>query len=158
MTIAACYVSPEGIVFGADSTSTYSLSAGLPFLPPKERHYNFGQKIFEIGKGSTLAVVTWGLGGLTVGSYRTPSPGWRMTLKTIRLPAFKKWRKDGRSNFGIATVFLWFRRLRSYDPSLKSRHSMSTTQTSRQTGLCRKCIILTNKNKNLLLDFAWAAP
>lgn len=71
MTIAACYLSPEGIVFGADSASTYQVPGNNPFLPPRERHYNFGQKLFEIGKGSTLAAVTWGLGGLAIGSYRT---------------------------------------------------------------------------------------
>ena len=71
MTIAACYLSPEGLVFGADSTSTYSLPSPFPFFPGKERHYNFGQKIFEIGEHSNLGIVTWGLGGLSVGSYRT---------------------------------------------------------------------------------------
>ena len=71
MTIAACYLSPEGIVVGSDSTSTYSTPAFFPFMPPSNRHYNFGQKVFEIGRHSSLAVVTWGLGGLSVGSYRT---------------------------------------------------------------------------------------
>jgi hypothetical protein len=64
MTIAACYVSNEGVVFGADSTSTYASGTG-------KRHYNNEQKIFEIGEmGSTLGVVTWGLGGLPDSSYR----------------------------------------------------------------------------------------
>lgn len=61
MTIAACYVSPEGVVFGADSTTTY---AG-------PHYFNHGQKLFEVGEESTLGVVTWGLGGLAVGSHRT---------------------------------------------------------------------------------------
>jgi hypothetical protein len=64
MTIAACYLSPEGIVLGADSTSTYSLSGG-------EHHFNFAQKLFEIGDNATFGIVTWGLGGLSVGSHRT---------------------------------------------------------------------------------------
>lgn len=64
MTIAACYVSPEGIVLGADSASTYAFPTG-------HHHFNYGQKLFEIGTDSTLAVVTWGLGGLALGSYRT---------------------------------------------------------------------------------------
>jgi hypothetical protein len=64
MTIAACYVSPEGVVLGADSTSTY----GNPGDP---HYYNHSQKLFEIGEGSTLGVVTWGLGGLQVSSHRT---------------------------------------------------------------------------------------
>ncbi len=50
-------------MFGADSTSTYG--------DPGERHYyNHAQKLFEVGEDSTLGIVTWGLGGLSVGSYR----------------------------------------------------------------------------------------
>ena len=63
MTIAACYVSTEGVVFGADSTSTYNFGA--------PHHFNYGQKLFEIGENSTFGAVTWGLGGLAMGSYRT---------------------------------------------------------------------------------------
>ena len=66
MTIAACYVSPEGVVLGADSASTYMFAH-----PTGPRHFNYGQKIFEIGENSTLGIVTWGLGGLAIGSYRT---------------------------------------------------------------------------------------
>lgn len=64
MTIAACYVSPEGVVLAADSASTYAFPSG-------PHHFNYGQKIFEVGKDSTLGLVTWGLGGLELGSYRT---------------------------------------------------------------------------------------
>ena len=64
MTIAACYVSPEGVVLGADSTTTYSLG-GAP------HYYNHSQKLFEVGEDSTLGVVTWGLGGLQISSHRT---------------------------------------------------------------------------------------
>lgn len=67
MTIAACYISPEGIVLGADSTSTYAGQTG-------QHYYNHAQKLFELsnepGTG-TLAAVTWGLGGLQVSSHRT---------------------------------------------------------------------------------------
>jgi hypothetical protein len=64
MTIAACYVSPEGVVLGADSASTYNFPTGA-------HHYNYGQKLFEIGSDGTLGLVTWGMGGLELGSYRT---------------------------------------------------------------------------------------
>jgi hypothetical protein len=64
VTIASCYLSPEGVVLGADSTSTYSTPSG-------NHYFNHAQKIFEIGEGSTLGIVTWGLGGLKVGSHRT---------------------------------------------------------------------------------------
>jgi hypothetical protein len=63
VTIAACFVTPEGVVFGADSTTTA--------LTPVGPHYlNHNQKIFEIGAGSTFGAVTWGLGGLVVKSHR----------------------------------------------------------------------------------------
>jgi hypothetical protein len=61
MTIAACHLSPEGVIFGADSTTTFG-----------NRYYDHAQKIFEVGgRGSTLGVVIWGLGGLGELSYRT---------------------------------------------------------------------------------------
>lgn len=51
-------------MLGADSTSTHLSILG-------EKHYfNHAQKLFEIGDGGTLGVVTWGLGGLAINSYR----------------------------------------------------------------------------------------
>ncbi|MFT8418322.1 MAG: hypothetical protein ABF636_05750 [Acetobacter sp.] len=64
MTIATCYLSPEGIVFGADSTTTYSTNDQF-------QHFNYCQKVFEIGENSSLGLVTWGLGNLPPISYRT---------------------------------------------------------------------------------------
>jgi hypothetical protein len=70
MTIAACYLSSEGIVLGADSTSTMwvsnpdGLTGGL-------HHLNYAQKIFEVGKKSTLGVTMWGMGCVGGLSHRT---------------------------------------------------------------------------------------
>lgn len=64
MTIAGLYVSPEGVVLGADSTSSYLNSSG-------QHYFNFAQKIFEIGEDSTLGFITWGMGGIGDVSYRT---------------------------------------------------------------------------------------
>ena len=64
MTIAMCYVSPEGVVLGADSTATQTLEDGWRF-------YNNAQKVFEIGEDGTLGLVTWGLGDLGDVGYRT---------------------------------------------------------------------------------------
>jgi hypothetical protein len=65
MTIAACYVCDEGVVLGADSTTTYLVGSGTT------RHMNNSQKVFEIGEmGSTLGLVTWGRGELPQLSYR----------------------------------------------------------------------------------------
>lgn len=65
MTIAMCYISPEGIVLGADSTSSAT------FNPGGFHFFNHNQKLFQIGEEGTLGVLTWGLGGLGVISYRT---------------------------------------------------------------------------------------
>lgn len=70
MTIAACYVSPEGVVLGADSTTTNyvphpSQSTG------ETHHFNYGQKIFEVGEGSSIGIATYGLGSFLTTSYRT---------------------------------------------------------------------------------------
>lgn len=65
MTIAACYVSSEGVVLGVDSTSTMRVPGR------QDRHYNYEQKLFELGEKSTLAIAMWGVGGLEALSYRT---------------------------------------------------------------------------------------
>lgn len=65
MTIAMCYMSPEGIVLGADSTSSAT------FNPGGFHFFNHNQKLFQLGENSTLGVLTWGLGGLGDISYRT---------------------------------------------------------------------------------------
>jgi hypothetical protein len=64
LTIAGFYLSPEGIVFGADSTSSTPVESGL-------HYFDFNQKVFEIGTDNTLGMLTWGLGGLWPTSYRT---------------------------------------------------------------------------------------
>jgi hypothetical protein len=65
VTIAVCYMSPEGVVFGADSTSSAVVSPG------GFHYFNHNQKLFELGVDSTLAVLTWGLGGLGPVSHRS---------------------------------------------------------------------------------------
>lgn len=65
MTIAACYVSSEGVVFGADSTVTVT-GPGRSM-----RHYDHAQKIFQIGEESGLGVAFWGLAALPNTSHRT---------------------------------------------------------------------------------------
>jgi hypothetical protein len=64
LTIAVCYLSTEGVVLGADSTTTYGDTNG-------NHYYNHGQKLFEIGEESQFGLVTWGMGGLPNLSYRT---------------------------------------------------------------------------------------
>lgn len=64
MTIAGVYLSPEGVVLGADSTSSVNAGQGFHF-------YDFNQKLFEVGESSSLGLLTWGLGGFQNVSYRT---------------------------------------------------------------------------------------
>jgi hypothetical protein len=71
MTIAACYLSAEGVVLGADSTSTMFV-AGRGGQMGSQHHYNFAQKIFEFGDaGATAGIALWGLGSLGDTSHRT---------------------------------------------------------------------------------------
>ena len=71
VTIAVCYLTAEGVVFGADSTTTMAVPSP-DGTSAEQHHFNFGQKVFEIGaKESSLGIVTWGLGGLGSVSYRT---------------------------------------------------------------------------------------
>ena len=65
MTIAMCFLSPEGIILGADSTSSGVLDPG------GFHFFNHNQKVFEIGEDSTVGIMTWGLGGLGPLSHRT---------------------------------------------------------------------------------------
>lgn len=71
MTIAACYLSTEGVVLGTDSTSTmFVLGPGGQI--GSFHHFDFAQKLFEFGDvDSTAAVALWGLGSLGDKSWRT---------------------------------------------------------------------------------------
>ena len=65
------YLSAEGVVLGADSTSTMFV-AGPGQQPGSEHQYDFAQKVFELGDpGSTVGVTFWGLGSLGDKSHRT---------------------------------------------------------------------------------------
>ncbi|MEW5701991.1 MAG: hypothetical protein AB1792_07165 [Candidatus Zixiibacteriota bacterium] len=73
MTIAACYVSSEGVVLGSDSTTTFPVPATLPDGTSgyRSEHYDSAQKLFELGDDSTAGVLVWGLGGLGDLSFRS---------------------------------------------------------------------------------------
>jgi hypothetical protein len=71
MTIAACYLSSEGVVFGADSTTTVFVQGPDPAISGTDHYYNYAQKIFQIGEDSNLGMTMWGLGSLGETSYRT---------------------------------------------------------------------------------------
>lgn len=69
MTIAVCYLSPEGVVLGADSTTTMFVSDNQS--GGMTRQFDFAQKIFQVGEGGNIGVTMWGLGSLNNQSYRT---------------------------------------------------------------------------------------
>jgi hypothetical protein len=71
MTIAACYLSTEGVVLGADSTTTMFVAAPGPPGVGAEHHFNYAQKVFQIGMDGSLGMTMWGLGALMGTSYRT---------------------------------------------------------------------------------------
>ena len=71
MTIAAAYLVSEGVVFGADSTTTVSSK-----LPDNDgatilQALNHAQKVFEVGHNSRLGLCTWGAGIIGDVSHRT---------------------------------------------------------------------------------------
>ncbi len=65
MTIAAAYLTSEGVVFGADSKTTYSAGRGVAQL------LDHAQKIYEIGETSRYGLCTFGLGKIGDMSHRT---------------------------------------------------------------------------------------
>ena len=71
MTLAAAYLTSEGVVFGADSTTTVPLDVdgqvGIGQL------LNHAQKVFEIGppKQGRIGLCTWGAGDIAGTSHRT---------------------------------------------------------------------------------------
>jgi hypothetical protein len=71
MTIAACHLSHEGVVLGADSTSTTFVQGPTPQAQGAIHHFNFAQKVFQVGESGTLGIALWGLGTLGDISYRT---------------------------------------------------------------------------------------
>jgi hypothetical protein len=65
VTIAVCYLSPEGVVLGADSTASLMVPEG------GFHYFNNNQKMFEIGEDASLAAMTWGLASLGSLSHRS---------------------------------------------------------------------------------------
>jgi len=69
LTIAAAYLVSEGVVLGADSTTSILLPAdkgsGVNQL------LNHTQKVFEVGENSNFGVCTWGAGSIGEVSHRT---------------------------------------------------------------------------------------
>jgi len=90
MTIAACYLSTEGVVLGADSMSTVFVP-GSGAQQGSEHHFNFAQKVFEFGEpGASVGVTLWGLGSLLTKSHRTIIAEAADQSLTANLPDLKQ--------------------------------------------------------------------
>src|SRR5262245_25785392 len=70
MTIAACYLSSEGVVLGADSTSTIFV-ADPSGIGGQQHHLNYAQKVFEVGEDSSVGAAIWGPASIGDLSHRT---------------------------------------------------------------------------------------
>lgn len=70
MSIAAAYLVSEGIVFGADSSTTVQVSKpdGTGGVVQLLTH---SQKVFEVGDKSRIGICTWGTGSIGNISHRT---------------------------------------------------------------------------------------
>lgn len=70
MSIAAAYLVSEGIVFGADSSTTVKVSKpdGTGGVVQLLTH---SQKVFEVGDKSRIGICTWGAGSIGNISHRT---------------------------------------------------------------------------------------
>lgn len=69
MTIAAAYLTSEGVVLGADSATVVNarVSGGPAHVAQILRH---SQKVFEIGERSRFGLTTWGAGSIRGVSHR----------------------------------------------------------------------------------------
>jgi len=66
MTIAAAYLMSEGVVLGADSTTTVMTPDGQV-----AQVFDCAQKVFEIGNGGRMGACTWGAAQLGNTAHRT---------------------------------------------------------------------------------------
>lgn len=73
MTIAAAYLTSEGVVLGADSATTVAATVQGGARPGVVQLLNHAQKVFEVGEPgqSRIAICTYGFGLLGSTSHRT---------------------------------------------------------------------------------------
>jgi hypothetical protein len=69
MTIAAAYLVSDGIVLGADSSTTVQVTTQSG--PGVVQLLTHSQKVFEVGTNSRIGVCTWGAGSIGKLSHRT---------------------------------------------------------------------------------------
>jgi hypothetical protein len=69
MTIAAAYLTSEGLVLGADSSTTVYVST--PQGNSVVQLFTHSQKVFEVGNNSRIGICTWGAGSIGTYSHRT---------------------------------------------------------------------------------------
>ena len=148
MTIAACYVASEGVVFGADSTTTIPVYDPATQLSPPH-HYTFGQKVFEFGDpGSSTGLITWGLGSLGQLSYRTLIAEVADTAKTQDLPAL-----GDLANLW-ARVF-WAEYVKAYEPLMIRARAIAAKGSAKTTEDCNELDWLFSFSVGFCLGGRW---
>lgn len=71
MSIAAAYLVSEGVVLGADSSTTVQISTPDGTRGGVVQLLRHSQKVFEVGNDSRLGICTWGAGSIGDISHRT---------------------------------------------------------------------------------------
>ena len=71
MTIAAAYLVSEGVVFGADSSTTVSARRPEGKSGGVLQVLSHAQKVYEVGENSRFGICTWGAGRIGEISHRT---------------------------------------------------------------------------------------
>ncbi len=117
MTIAACFVSADGVVFGADSTTTMAVADRMQQPNLALHHFNYAQKVFEIGDNSSLGLVMWGLGNLNQMSYRTLISRFASLIRA-RYPSSVQ---DVASSWAN---FFWSEYSKSFAPAISEAHRL----------------------------------
>jgi hypothetical protein len=135
LTIAGFYLSPEGLAFGADSTSSLLTDTGY-------HYFNHTQKIFEISgqpETGTLAVMFWGLGSLQAVSHRTLVAQLSDSFATITpksvLDAANRWIDHYWAAYDVDALVVLYRGLAkkaAHDANAKPDAQMRTAEEEQQ--------------------------
>jgi len=149
MTIAMCYLAPEGVVLGADSTSSTVITSGLG---AGGFHYlNHNQKLFELGEQSTVGIITWGLGGLSSTSHRTLIALFADKVRAKPATSLKEvavgWANDFWSAYNVDGFVSIFKTLDAKPPHDPNNSNSRTPEEESQHG---------NLKNNLVVGFCLA--
>ena len=122
-------------------------------MPGNPHYFNHAQKIFEIGEDSTLGIVTWGLGGLSVSSHRNLVARLGDDFKTSRPVSVKDaaerwsalfWKEYSQAGF-LQQTFADLRALQqkgSHDPNAVPDPAMRTADEETSLDSTKRSLIV----------------